>query len=54
VHELGRKALAALAAGDSSTVTRHMAEMRSQSEKVQHQLDAFARDYPTTFTQQAA
>ena len=54
VHELGRRSLIALGANDVEGTQRHIADMRSQSEAVLRCLDAFARDYPTTFERKAA
>jgi len=48
VHELGRKALVALAADDITTAQRCVADMRQQSEQVLRHLDEFGRGYPTT------
>jgi hypothetical protein len=54
VHEFGRRVLIALSAGDSDSAQRHIAEMRRNSEEVLRCLDAFGREYPTTFAQKAA
>jgi methyl-accepting chemotaxis protein len=54
VHELGRKAFVALAADDAREAQRCTTEMRNQSERVMRCLDEFGREYPTTFSKQAA
>jgi hypothetical protein len=46
--------LIALSAGDSDSAQRHIAEMRRNSEEVLRCLDAFGREYPTTFAPKAA
>ena len=48
VHELGRKALAALAAGDTATARREVALLREASGRILQNLDAFGREYPST------
>jgi methyl-accepting chemotaxis protein len=48
VHELGRKALVALAANDAVTAQRCVADMRLQSEHVLRCLDEFGQAYPAT------
>ncbi len=52
VHQSGRQALAALAAGDLATAQRAIAEMRQQSERVLRCLDEFGQEYPATITQE--
>ncbi len=54
VHELGRRALVALAADDVAAARRCVADMRSQSERVLSCLDTFGREYPATFAKAAA
>jgi hypothetical protein len=54
VHEFGRQALTALEHDDIATAQRYVAEMRSQSEQVVRNLDAFAREYPKTFAEPLA
>jgi hypothetical protein len=54
VHELGRRALVALAADDVTAARHCVTEMRSQSERVLSCLDAFGREYPSTFEKAAA
>jgi len=49
VHDAGRSALAALAAGDGAGAQRCIAEMRQQSARVLRCLDEFGRAYPATF-----
>jgi methyl-accepting chemotaxis protein len=50
VHDSGRQALAAVAAGDLSTAQQILGELRRHSEQVLSCLDRFGRDYPATIT----
>ena len=54
VHACASHALAALAAKDTATAQRELAEMQRQSEEVVRLLDAFARDFPGTFAARRA
>ena len=54
VHQFGRRALIALSANDAAGVQRCVADMRDKSAAVLRCLDAFTREYPTTFARKAA
>jgi methyl-accepting chemotaxis protein len=50
VHESGRNALTAFAAGDKQAVTGHIATMRTHSQTILRCLDALDRAYPSTIS----
>jgi methyl-accepting chemotaxis protein len=51
VHDAGRRALVALAAGDMTTAQSCVTEMRANSDRVMSCLDQFGREFPATVAQ---